>query len=73
MSNFDLKKYLAENKQIQVKEESAIDMDGKKVGKQSYNLLDKYLPKMTEEQRFSLYQTLAQFLVKNGIKGSNED
>lgn len=54
------------NKEKSLKEEN-------KVGRQSYNLLDKYLSKMTEEQRFRLYQTIAQFLVKNGVKGSNED
>jgi len=69
MKNFDLKKHLIENKLTrtsQLNEDE--DLNNKKIGRQSYDLLDKYLPKMSEDQRFKLYQTIAQFLNKNGIK-----
>jgi len=48
-------------------------IDKSKLGWQSYRLLDRYITKMTQEQRFRLYQTIAQFLTKQGIKNPDED
>jgi len=64
MDNFDLKKYLAENKL----NEAEVDSEGNKIGRQSYDLLDEYLPKMTTNQRFKLYQTIQNFVTKEKDK-----
>ncbi len=64
MDNFDLKKYLAESKL----NEEEVDSEGNKIGRQSYDLLDEYLPKMTANQRFKLYQTIQNFVTKEKDK-----
>jgi hypothetical protein len=69
MDNFDLKKYLAENKLNEIEEGNMdIDSEGNKIGRQSYDLLDEYLPKMTTNQRFKLYQTIQNFITKEKDK-----
>jgi hypothetical protein len=62
--NFDLKKYLAKSKL----NEEEVDSEGNKIGRQSYDLLDEYLPKMTTNQRFKLYQTIQNFVTKEKDK-----
>ena len=62
--NFDLKKYLAESKL----NEEEVDSEGNKIGRQSYDLLDEYLPKMTTNQRFKLYQIIQNFVTKEKDK-----
>ena len=69
MDNFDLKKYLAEGKLNEVEEDDMdVDSEGNKIGRQSYDLLDEYLPKMTTNQRFKLYQTIQNFVTKEKDK-----
>ena len=69
MDNFDLKKYLAEGKLNEVEEDDmGVDSEGNKIGRQSYDLLDEYLPKMTTNQRFKLYQTIQNFVTKEKDK-----
>jgi hypothetical protein len=45
-----------------------VDSEGNKIGRQSYDLLDEYLPKMTTNQRFKLYQTIQNFVTKEKDK-----
>jgi hypothetical protein len=44
------------------------DSEGNKIGRQSYDLLDEHLPKMTTNQRFKLYQTIQNFVTKEKDK-----
>jgi len=62
MDNFDLKKYLTENK---LEEISDIDFEGNKIGRQTYDILDEYLSQLTTNQRFKLYQTMLKFVTKD--------
>ena len=62
MDNFDLKKYLAENK---LEEISDMDSEGNKIGRQTYDVLDEYLPQLTTNQRFKLYQMMIKFVTKD--------
>jgi hypothetical protein len=59
MDNFDLKKYLSEGK---LDEASDIDLEGNKIGRQTYDVLDEYLPQLTTNQRFKLYQMMLKFV-----------
>jgi hypothetical protein len=69
MDNFDLKKYLAESKLNEAEgTDLNADSEGNKIGRQSYDLLDEYLPKMTTNQRFKLYQTIQNFVTKEKDK-----
>jgi hypothetical protein len=48
--------------------EEEVDSEGNAIGRQSYDLLDEYLPKMTTNQRFKLYQTIQNFVTKEKDK-----
>jgi hypothetical protein len=48
--------------------EEEVDSEGNAIGRQSYDLLDEYLPKMTANQRFKLYQTIQNFVTKEKDK-----
>ena len=62
MDTFDLKKYLAENK---LEEISDMDSEGNKIGRQTYDVLDEYLPQLTSNQRFKLWQMMIKFVKKD--------
>lgn len=62
MDNFDLKKYLSENK---LEEISDMDSEENKIGRQTYDVLDEYLPQLTTNQRFKLYQMMIKFVTKD--------
>jgi hypothetical protein len=62
-------KYLTESKLNEVEEDGTdVDSEGNKIGRQPYDLLDEYLPKMTTNQRFKLYQTIQNFITKEKDK-----
>lgn len=48
--------------------ESPLDFEGKVIGRQTYDVLDEYLPKLTSNQRFKLYQTILNFVKKEKDK-----
>lgn len=41
------------------------DFEGNKIGRQIYDILDEYLPQLTSNQRFKLYQMILKFTTKD--------
>jgi hypothetical protein len=48
--------------------EGELDFEGKVIGRQTYDVLDEYLPKLTSNQRFKLWQTMLSFVKKEKDK-----
>ncbi len=49
----------------EIEEGSDVDLEGNKIGRQTYDVLDKYLPQLTPNQRFKLFQTMLKFVEKD--------
>jgi hypothetical protein len=49
----------------EIEDGSDIDLEGNKIGRQTYDVLDEYLPQLTTNQRFKLYQMMLKFVEKD--------